>query len=145
MGGTLGFSNSPGKGSVFRFDAELPAARTPPEKAADPALAAGPAGEPVPGLRDAGIRIVEDNALNRRAISGMLEIRGSGPDSLGRSARPRGVQGRPEISCALLRVCTLVVPRIIAHSRRRAALRRAPATGSFANLPTARIDGRAAS
>lgn len=71
MGGSIGFRSRAGQGSVFHFSVTLPVVQ------------AAPKAEKLPGrketalaLRNLDILIVEDHALNRKVIAGMLSARG---------------------------------------------------------------------
>ena len=71
MGGTISFRSKAGLGSVFQFRAEMPVAAAAPH-----AEKTGGIREPALALRNLDILIVEDHALNRKVISGMLGARG---------------------------------------------------------------------
>jgi CheY-like chemotaxis protein len=76
MGGTIGFTSEPDKGSTFWFEAPLKiaAARTPDPAPALPAMAEqGPA---APHDTGPHILVAEDNPINQEVIRGFLKFRG---------------------------------------------------------------------
>ena len=74
MGGRISLESEVGKGSTFRFNAEFGK----PTTSASPDMAI----KRVP-LRGLPVLIVDDNATNRRVLSGMLRIVGHAPDDRG--------------------------------------------------------------
>ncbi len=68
MGGELGFTSEPGKGSTFSFSLPLTLAQAPDQH--------GPSGSEVVDLAGALVLVAEDNVFNRRVVQEMLTLSG---------------------------------------------------------------------
>jgi PAS domain S-box-containing protein len=73
MGGQIGVKSQPGCGSTFHFDAHFARAKSPISQSASPSPMK------LKGLR---VLIVDDNATNRRVLTGMLRIWGARPTAV---------------------------------------------------------------
>jgi two-component system sensor histidine kinase/response regulator len=73
MGGRIGIASQPGCGSTFHFDANFARAKSPAPESASPTPTK------LKGLR---VLVVDDNATNRRVLTGMLRIWGAYPTAV---------------------------------------------------------------
>jgi two-component system, sensor histidine kinase and response regulator len=73
MGGQIGLESPPGGGSTFHFDAHFARAKSP----APETVSAAP-----PKLKGLRVLVVDDNATNRRVLTGMLRIWGAHPTAV---------------------------------------------------------------
>ncbi len=100
MGGHIGVTSDPGRGSTFFFTAVFGLPKAQPETAAAPPAPAGPAGPAIP-LR---LLLVEDNTINQIVAKRLLERRGHMVTAVDNGHQALAVLAETPFDCVLMDV-----------------------------------------
>ncbi|EKO39888.1 MAG: PAS domain S-box, partial [Solidesulfovibrio magneticus str. Maddingley MBC34] len=100
MGGHIGVTSDPGRGSTFFFTAVFGLPKAQPETAAAPPAPAGPAGPVIP-LR---LLLVEDNTINQIVAKRLLERRGHMVTAVDSGHQALAVLAETPFDCVLMDV-----------------------------------------